>query len=328
MGEEVSSRQMSARGIIRSPPKPIPEAHSNAFDRARRRRHAARGIALCLALVLGLLSSVAPLYAVPSSEGGYARPALPVETGVLLDPPDPPPPDMGEVWSAARAKDRSPGLATRGKLATSGGKIALTFDDGPDARVTPLILDTLREHHMKATFFVVGSRVEENPDLLRRIVDEGHTIGNHTYGHADMSYLSPEQMRLELQSTQKAVDKALGYHHQMKIMRPPYGEPSYFEGSDALPVFRRIVRQEQLFPVIWTIDTQDYLMAGNPRGIVRNVVRQDRSGRRKDRDQIVLMHDIHPQDAQALPEIIDHYEGSDRRFVSVEELLTDKYVGT
>jgi peptidoglycan/xylan/chitin deacetylase (PgdA/CDA1 family) len=332
LGEEVSSREMSARAITRRPPRPIPEARSNAFRRARRRRHAARRIALCialcLALVLGLLSFGAPFYGVPSSEGGYARAALPVEAGVLPDPPDPPPPDMGEVWAAARAKDRSPGLATRAKLSTSGGKIALTFDDGPDRRVTPLILDTLREHHVKATFFVVGSQVESHPGLLRRIVDEGHTIGNHTYDHSDMSYLSPEQMRLELQSTQKAVDKALGYHHQMKIMRPPYGEPSYFGGSDALPAFRRIVRQEQLFPVIWTIDTQDYLMAGNPRGIVRSVVRQDRSGRGKDRDQVVLMHDIHPQDAQALPEIIDHYEGSDRRFVSVEELLTDKYVGT
>ena len=328
MGEEGSSREMSARGITSSPPKPIPEARFNAFRRARRRRHAARGIAFALALVLGLISLGAPLYAFTSSEGGYARPALPVETGILLDPPEPPPPDMAQVWAAARAKDRSPGLATRGKLATSGGKIALTFDDGPDARVTPLILDTLREHHVKATFFVVGSQVKENPDLLRRIVEEGHTIGNHTYDHANMSNLSPEQMRLELQSTQRAVDKALGYHYQMMIMRPPYGEPSYFEGSDALLAFRRIVRQEQLFPVIWTIDTQDYLMAGDPQGIVRNVVRQDRTGRRKDRDQVVLMHDIHPQDAQALPDIIDHYEGSDRRFVSVSELLTDKYVGT
>jgi peptidoglycan/xylan/chitin deacetylase (PgdA/CDA1 family) len=234
---------------------------------------------------------------------------------------------MARVWAAARGKDHSPGLATRGKLATSGGKIALTFDDGPDPRITPLILDTLAEHHMKATFFVVGRRVEENPDLLRRIVDEGHTIGNHTYAHADMSYLSPEQMRLELQSTQRAVDKALGYHHWMALMRPPYGNP-YFEGSDTLPVFRRVVRQQRLFPVIWTIDTQDYLMADNPQGIVRSVVRQDRTGRRKNRDQVVLMHDIHPQDAQALPEIIDHYEGSGRRFVSVSALLTDKYVGT
>jgi peptidoglycan/xylan/chitin deacetylase (PgdA/CDA1 family) len=107
-------------------------------------------------------------------------------------------------------------------------------------------------------------------------------------------------------------------------MRPPYGEP-YFEGPDALPAFRRTVRQEQLFPVIWTIDTQDYLMAGNPQGIVRSIVRQDGTGRRKHRDQVVLMHDIHPQDAQALTGIIDHFERSDRRFVSVNELLRDKY---
>ena len=177
---------------------------------------------------------------------------------------------------------------------------------------------------MKATFFVVGSQVERHPGLLRRIVEEGHTIGNHSYDHADMSYLTPAQIRLELQRTQNTVDKALGYHYQMKIMRPPYGEP-YFESSDALPAFRRIVRQEQLFPVIWTIDTQDYLMADNPQGIVKSVVKQDRTGRRKDRDQVVLMHDIHPQDAQALTGIIDHFERSGRQFVSVSELLIDKY---
>jgi peptidoglycan/xylan/chitin deacetylase (PgdA/CDA1 family) len=77
--------------------------------------------------------------------------------------------------------------------------------------------------------------------------------------------------------------------------------------------------------VIWTIDTQDYLMADNPQGIVTSVVRQDRTRRRKDRDQVVLMHDIHPQDAQALTGIIDHFERSGRRFVSVNELLRDKY---
>lgn len=233
---------------------------------------------------------------------------------------------MEEVWAAAEALDHSPGLATNGKLGTLGSKIALTFDDGPDPRVTPQILDTLREHHLRATFFVVGSQVEENPGLLRRIVQEGHTIGNHTYDHADMSRLSPGQMRSELQSTQKAVDDALGYHYKLALMRPPYGEP-YFDGAGALPAFRRVVRQQQTFPVVWTIDTQDYVMAGRPRGIVRNVVSQDEAGRRQDRDEVILMHDIHPQDAQALPAIIDHYEGSGRKFVGVDELLRDKYLG-
>ena len=78
--------------------------------------------------------------------------------------------------------------------------------------------------------------------------------------------------------------------------------------------------------MIWTIDTQDYLMAGNPQGIVRSVVRQDRIGRKRDRDEVVLMHDIHPQDARALTGIMDHFEASGRKFVGVNELLTDKYL--
>jgi peptidoglycan-N-acetylglucosamine deacetylase len=113
-------------------------------------------------------------------------------------------------------------LATRGKTETSGGRIALTFDDGPDPRTTPPVLDTLREHGVKATFFVVGSQVEENPGLLRRIVREGHTIGNHTYDHANMSNLNPDEMRSELRNTQKAVDDAVGYHHPMVLMRAAY----------------------------------------------------------------------------------------------------------
>ena len=299
-----------------------PKSRYYAVKHARRRRFVVRRFWLALMLVFLVLGVF--FYGGSSSELGYVRPASPVEAGTMPEPPRPSPPDLGEVWAAAVAGDSSPDLATNGKTGTSGGRIALTFDDGPDPRTTPRILATLRRHDAKATFFVVGSQVERHPALLRRIVEEGHTIGNHSYDHADMSYLPPAQIRLELLRTQKAVDKALGYHYQMKIMRPPYGEP-YFEGSDALPAFRRIVRQEQLFPVIWTIDTQDYLRADNLQGIVRSVVRQDGTGRRKDLDQVVLMHDIHPQDAQALTGIIDHFERSDHRLVSVYELLRDKY---
>jgi peptidoglycan/xylan/chitin deacetylase (PgdA/CDA1 family) len=306
----------------RRPGRAVTKSRYYAVKHARRRRFLARRLGLALALVILVFGVF--FYGGSSSERGYVRPASPVEARTLPEPPGPPPPDLGEVWAAAVDGDSSPDLATNGKTGTTGGGVALTFDDGPDPRTTPRILVTLRQHDVKATFFVVGSQVERHPALLRRIVEEGHTVGNHSYDHADMSYLTPGQIRLELQHTQKAVDKALGYHYQMKIMRPPYGEP-YFEGPDALPGFRRIVRQEQLFPVIWTIDTQDYLMAGNPQGIVRSVVRQDKTGRSKDRDQVVLMHDVHPQDAQALPDIIDHFERSGREFVGVNEILADKY---
>jgi len=234
--------------------------------------------------------------------------------------PGPSSQEMQNVWDAAVEEDSSPDLATNGKTGTSGDGVALTFDDGPNPRTTPRILDILREHDTRATFFVVGSQVEEHPDLLRQIVEDGNAIGNHTYDHANLSKLSTTQMRNELGRTQKAVDKALGYHYEMKMMRPPYGEP-YGNGSDALPAFRKVVRQEQLFPVIWTIDTQDYLMADNPRGIVKNVASLDKKGR----DQVILMHDIHPQDVRALPGVIDHLERSGRQFVGVDELLRDKY---
>jgi len=201
---------------------------------------------------------------------------------------------MGQVWATPVAQDPSPDLATRGKLGTLGGRIALTSDDGPGPRVTPPILDTLREHHLRATFLVVGNQVEEDRSLLRRIVEEGHTIGNHTYDHAGMSHPNPGQMRRELRSTQKAVDDALGYHHPMVLMRPPDGDP-YFVGSDALPAYRKVVRQQQLFPVTQTIDSEDYLLEGNPHGIVRNVIRQDNAERKQDRDEIFLMHNIHPK---------------------------------
>jgi peptidoglycan-N-acetylglucosamine deacetylase len=304
------------------PRRAISKSRYYTFNHARRRRFLARRLGLALVLTMLVLGGL--FYDGASSELGNVRPASPVEAGTRPEPPGPSPPDLGEVWAAAVAGDSSPDLATNGKTGTSGGGVALTFDDGPDPRTTPRILANLRRQDIKATFFVVGSQVERHPALLRRIVQEGHTIGNHSYDHADMSHLTPGQIRLELERTQKAVDEALGYHYRMEIMRPPYGEP-YFEGSDALPAFRRILRQEQLFPVIWTIDTQDYLRAGNPQSIVRSVVRQDSTGRRKDRDQIVLMHDVHPQDVQALTGIIDHFERSGRQFVSVNELLRDKY---
>lgn len=231
---------------------------------------------------------------------------------------------MGRVWDAAIAQDPWPDLATHGRTGTSGRRIALTFDDGPDPRTTPRILDSLREHDLRATFFVLGRQVKESPGLLRRIVKEGHTIGNHTYNHTDMSDLSQKRMRLELRRTQVTVDDALGYHYPMVLMRPPYGNP-YLGGSDALPVFRKVVRDQGLFPILWTADPRDYLLVGHPEGVVRGVVRADEAGRKGKRDEVLLLHDTHRQTADALPQIIDHYERSGRRFADLGELLADKY---
>jgi peptidoglycan-N-acetylglucosamine deacetylase len=307
--------------------RPIPQASPNAFRSARRRRLVARRAACVLTLCLAVaLFSLGTLTSPSSStEQGHVRSVMPVEAAVLPVPPPEPPPDMGQVWAAAVARDPSPDLATGGSVGTHGNGIALTFDDGPDPQTTPLILDTLRERGVKATFFVVGRQVAKNPGLLRRIAAEGHTIGNHTYDHTDMSGLSAGQMRDELRSTQEAVDDALGYHHQMALMRPPYGNP-YLDGSDALPGFREVLLEHKLFPVTWTVDPSDYLLGDDPEGVVRAVVRADEAGRKGELDEVVLLHDNQRQTAEALPGVIDHYEGSGRGFAGVNDLLAAKYL--
>ena len=285
-------------------------------------RRAAGVLALCI--VVALFSFGTLTHGSSPSERGPVRSVTPVEVSALPVPLEPPP-NMGRVWAAAVARDPSPDLAADGGIRTSGNRVALTFDDGPDPRTTPLILDTLRDRGVRATFFVVGRQVAENPGLLRRIVEDGHAIGNHTYDHADMSGLSAGQMREELRSTQEAVDDALGYHHPMALMRPPYGNP-YLDGSTSLPGFREVVREQELIPVTWTVDPSDYLLGDDPDGVVRAVVRADEAERNGEADEVVLLHDNQGQTAEALPGIIDYYEGSGRGFAVVDELLADKYL--
>lgn len=263
-----------------------------------------------------------------SSETGRAAPVPAVGAGdapsLTKEPTPPSAPEMGPVWAAAAAGDPWPSLATNGRTGVPGNGVSLTFDDGPHPVFTPRVLNTLREHDVKATFFVVGSMVAENPDLVRRIVEEGHALGNHTYNHPDMAELRPAAIRRELQSTQKAVDDALGYHYPMSTMRPPYGSPYFDDPGGALPAFRELARGQGLFVVTWTTDPRDYLFDGRPEGLVRQVVRadKDKTGRGA---EVILLHDTNPQAAAALPEIIAHYESSGSRFTTVDELLADKY---
>jgi len=103
-----------------------------------------------------------------------------------------------------------------------GGKlISLTFDDGPSVQFTPQVLDILREHRVPATFFVCGKNVEEHPEVLRRIVAEGHEVGNHTYSHPYFFLKSRSRMAEEIDRTQAIIEKVVGF--RPNIFRPPYG---------------------------------------------------------------------------------------------------------
>ena len=102
-----------------------------------------------------------------------------------------------------------------------GPYIALTFDDGPSATLTPKLLDLLAAHRMKATFFVVGQCAAEYPDILRRASREGHEIANHSWSHPNLGKMSDEAVRREVQKTDDAIFAAIG--KRSTLLRPPYG---------------------------------------------------------------------------------------------------------
>lgn len=230
-----------------------------------------------------------------------------------------PVPSVDEAWDAAIAQDPSPSLATPSETLGFGHRIALTFDDGPDPVTTPAILDILRDRHLKATFFVIGARAEQYPELVQRIVSEGHALGNHTYYHRDLTKLTPELVLRELQNTQSAIDSALGGHSQVTLFRPPCGAP-YNTEMDKLPEFQEAMRKQKMYPVMWTVDSRDWALQGQPGSIVDNLVQNTPQD-----GGVILMHDTQPQTADALPGIIDSYTAANFEFTGVRDLLAEKY---
>lgn len=227
--------------------------------------------------------------------------------------------DLDEAWATATALDPSPSLGAPGETVEFGHRIALTFDDGPDPVTTPAILDVLRAHNLKATFFVYGARAERHPELIERIVGEGHILGNHTYYHRDMAKLPPDLMVKELRDTQAAVDQALGSHYQMTLFRPPCGAP-YNTETEAIPLFQRVMQEQEMYPVMWNIDPRDWALEGHPDLIVDNVVQSTPSD-----GGIVLLHDTQRQTVDALPGILDYYLTTGFEFTEVRNLLAEKY---
>jgi len=154
-----------------------------------------------------------------------------------------------------------------------GKRIALTFDDGPSPPYTEQILDILREHHVTATFFVCGSNVEKHPDLLHRIVAEGHEVGNHTYSHPFVFFKSRRRIAEEIDRTQAIIEKVAGIHPN--IFRPPYGSRWF----GLIPTL--LERNMRL--VLWSAAGYDWKK--DVQGITKSALRQLKPG------AVLLLHD-------------------------------------
>ncbi|KHK03531.1 glycosyltransferase [Desulfovibrio sp. TomC] len=194
--------------------------------------------------------------------------------------------------------------------------VALTFDDGPDPKYTPRILDILRQTGAAATFFVIGSNAERNPELLRRTYAEGHDIGNHTYTHPNIADVSTTQLTLEVSATQRLFESVLG--HRTHLFRSPYGEDSEPETQDQVRPLEILGKQGYVF-VGMNIDPNDWRQPGVD-AIVEETVRQVEIGE----GNIILLHDGGGDRAQtvaALPRIIEILRGKGYQFATVSELL-------
>ncbi|MGW9412703.1 bifunctional polysaccharide deacetylase/glycosyltransferase family 2 protein [Arthrobacter cupressi] len=159
--------------------------------------------------------------------------------------------------------------------------LALTFDDGPDPVWTPRILDVLRKHHVHATFFVVGSAAIDNPDLVRRIVAEGHEIGVHTLTHADLGNAPQWRRQLEVQGAQKVITGITG--QSASLLRPPYSSGNAAV-NDATWSAMQDLADEGYLSVFSTLDSKDWQRPGAA-AIEQKLAAPGRQG------QVVLMHD-------------------------------------
>ncbi len=177
-------------------------------------------------------------------------------------------------------------------------QVAITFDDGPDPRWTPKILDILKTANVKAAFFLVGVNAERYPSLVRRIVDDGHEIGNHTYYHPNLALCWPEHIRLELNATQLLLETITG--RATTLFRPPYAsDTGPTQLSELAPL--KIAEDLNYLVVLENIDPQDWAKPGADI-ILRRIKQQRHDG------SVILLHDAggdRSQTVEALPRILD-----------------------
>lgn len=180
-------------------------------------------------------------------------------------------------------------------------QVALTFDDGPSRLTTPVVLDLLKKYKAKATFFVLGQNIAGNEDILKRMKDEGHEIANHTWSHPNLTTISADQVKQEIELTQSAIEEVIG--HRPTFMRPPYGAVN---GS--------VAAAAGLASIYWNVDTQDWSNR-DPHLILSQVKAYTNPG------AIILMHDIHQTTVDGLEPVLHYLTEQQYSLVTTTELL-------
>jgi peptidoglycan/xylan/chitin deacetylase (PgdA/CDA1 family) len=190
--------------------------------------------------------------------------------------------------------------------------LALTYDDGPNDPWTMKLLEVLDKHQVAATFFMLGERVRERPEIARAVCQAGHAIGNHSFAHRNLIFASDARLRRELEETSKAIEEATG--ERPFLFRPPFGgrRPGTF----------KVVQELKMFPVMWRVTCFDW-SAKSHEEILKHARQQIAGG------EVVLLHDgghlrmgeDRSRTVRASDELIGEYKDKGFVFMTVTELM-------
>lgn len=179
--------------------------------------------------------------------------------------------------------------------------VAISFDDGPGATTTPQLLQILKEKKVHATFFVLGEKAAQHPEIVKQAAKEGHEIGNHTFNHQDLTRLSTQAIMDEVTKTDNEIKKATG--KKATFIRPPYGSIT--------KVGAEIIQR----PIIqWSVDSEDW-RTRNTESIIQKIQTTVYDG------SIILFHDIYLETINAIPKVIDYLKEQGYRITTVGDLL-------
>lgn len=189
------------------------------------------------------------------------------------------------------------------KTAGTPKYIALTFDDGPSRKYTPILLDGLKERGVHATFFLMGKNIEGEEDIVKRMSEEGHLIGNHSYEHIQLTKAGAKAVCEAVEHTQEQIEAITG-------KRPEYIWPPYGDWNEELE------EEIGMTPVLWSLDSLDWKLKDTGK-IIRQVLKDVKDG------DIILLHDIFPSSVEAALELIDILQKEGYVFVTADELLIE-----
>jgi peptidoglycan/xylan/chitin deacetylase (PgdA/CDA1 family) len=186
-------------------------------------------------------------------------------------------------------------------------KIAITFDDGPN-EMTLSVLDVLRKYNAKATFFCIGKNIETYPDILKKMIKEGHVVGNHSYSHSSFfDFYKKNKIIAEIEQTDALIESVSGL--KTKLFRPPYGVTN--------PSIRRALKVTKHQTIGWNIRSLDGIIK-NEKFLLDRIIKRIKPG------GIVLLHDTSSQTVRVLEELLSFLQKNNYTVVPLEELLNIK----